>query len=237
MQKPFEKFFTPEGSLIRYIVGTAALTVLIQAVYDLAKEKYSHRGVWGTATILILLIISAVVIETLQKRLLARKMRPQEQPITPHKGLILLVSPGNTEVPRIAIEHHQGTLLHCWLIPSEQSLSTADELVKEIHQRWPEVRVHDVQRNLVDPEAVESTWRVVERIYAVDGPEVGLAEADIVADITGGLKPMTAGVALACASPHRNMQYVKTVKRDEHGKPIAGAPRVAVLITTPQTQS
>ena len=142
MQKPFERFFTPEGSLIRYIVGTAALTVLIQAVYDLVKEKYSQSGVWMTVAILVLLIVSAAVIEIVQKRLLARKMRPQEQPITPHKGLILLVSPGNTEVPRIAIEHHLDTLLHCWLIPSEQSLSTADELVQEIHQRWPGIRVH-----------------------------------------------------------------------------------------------
>lgn len=235
MQKTFAKFFTPEGSLLRYIVGTAALTVLIQAFYDWVKGNFSQSGVWLAVALLVLLIALIVLIETLQKHMLARKIRPQEQPITPHKGLILLISPGNMEVPRIAIEHHEGALLHCWLIPSQQSLSTADELVKEIHQRWPEVQVHEVQQNIVDPERVESTWKVVERIYSVDGPEVGLAETDIVADITGGLKPMTAGVALACASPQRNMQYVKTVKRDERGNPVPGAPRLAVLITTPQT--
>lgn len=228
-------FFSPERSAARYIIGTATLTVAIQIVYDLAKEPF---GLLGGVALAALLIVVVVLILLLDLRLTRRRrMAPVARPVTPHKGLILLISPGNLEVPLQSIQHHQGVLQHCWLIASQghgedclASQRTAAELAAQIRQRWPGVAVHYGSDFQVDPDDVGSAWRLVDQIYA-SAAEYQLTVQDILADITGGLKPMTAGMALACLAPERDMQYMRTM-RDQSGNPQRGASLTPVHIST-----
>jgi hypothetical protein len=223
-------FFSPERSLVRYIVGTAALTVLVQFFYDLSKEFFGTAGAALLALVLIFIVVGIFWWDYRQTTRGAT-LRPREKPITPHKGLILLISPGKKELPLTAIEHHLESLKYCWLVASQGSLDTAKDLEVEISRRHPEIKVFDARDTMVDPENIESTYDVVNRIYEVMTPSLGLKESEIVADITGGQKPMTAGMALACSTPIRKMQYMKTL-RDKDGEPIRGAMPLPVLINT-----
>jgi hypothetical protein len=235
MGKPLD-FFSPERSMIRFIIGTAALTVAIQIVYDLVKERSGLIGGIGLALLLILAMLSMLWLDA---RLITRRaLKPEEHPITPHKGLILMISPHNTFVPLESIRHHQQALEQCWLIASQgegedskASQDTAEELAKIIHEKWPGVQVHFGSDYQVDPDNIESTWQMVTKIFDRLAGERSLGEKDVVADITGGLKPMTAGMALACSHPERAMQYMKS-ERGEHGDPLRNTPLMAVQIST-----
>jgi len=232
MRHLLDDFFAPERSLLRYVIGTAALTVIIQLLYDMAKESYGVSGAAILVGALLLIVIMIVWLDVRRAKIAARNMKLTEEPVTPHRGLIMLISPGNLEVPRIALEAHVGRLEHCWLIATSQSLATAYDVAKEISKHWPGIQIHDIQKTLVaNPESVENTWRIVEHIYSQEAPALELDETDIVADITGGLKPMTAGMALACRVPTRKMQYIQT-PRDKDGQVIPQAPRYPVLLAT-----
>jgi hypothetical protein len=211
-------FLSPDRSIIRYVVGTAALTVAIQFLYDLSKETFALSGATALAAVLIALVLLMFWWDV-RRAQQGSEIVPKMKPIDPHRGLILLVSPGNLEVPLKAIEHHQERLEHCWLLASNVSLSTADELVRIVHQRWPQVEIVNDKNRLVDPEDLESTWQRVREIYTKLGPEVNLSAGDIIADITGGTKPMTAGMAFACLDPDRDMEYMYVPRNPEDGTP------------------
>ena len=227
--KTLLEFVNPERSFLRYMIGTAALTVVVQILYDLAKTPCGILG----GIILALLLIGVVglllwIDQRNRERITGLKL--EDVPINPHPGLIMMISPHNKDVPLKVIEHHQLALKHCWLVATKDSLDTAIELAADIRHRWPSIRVHDAEPgDLVDPDYSQGTWQRVENIY-VEAREWGLKEDDIVADITGGLKPMTAGMAIACLPRNRPMQYLKTI-RDEEGKPIPDAPTVVMKIS------
>ncbi len=129
---------------------------------------------------------------------------------TPAHGLILLISPRRS-TERLedmasyqAILYHLRQLTHCWLIATTGeggSLATAQELVRY----FPHVKSTIWQ--VFDPTHVDETFALVEHIYTTDIPAAGLTAAIVIADITGGSKPMTAGMVLACGS-QRTMQYM-----------------------------
>jgi len=226
--KSLKDFFNPERSLLYFFLGTAALTIFIQIVYDIFKEYLGLWGGIGLAVLLVLILLSIIYIE---RRWLRKVMQPiQDLGIDSHPGLILLISPKNTEVPLRSVTHHASKLKYCWLIATSQSLATAQEVKAAINNRFPNVIVNNPDDCLVDPENIESTFNKVDLIFHLGTKDYGLPENEIVADITGGLKPMTAGMALACFTLDRKMQYMKTL-RDEYGDPLKGESPIPVQIT------
>ena len=204
-------FLSPERSIIRYVVGTAALTVVIQAIYDGLTARFNLLGAALLGAILVAAVLFMLWLD-------ARRARPPEldariEPSQPHLGLILMVSPNNTEVPLQLIEHHASILQQLWLVSTEDSLETADKLVGIVHSAWPEVIVHPTDEFLVDTKDPRSTWETIRRIYE----HSDLPSEAIIADITGGNKTMTAGMSIACISPARDMQYLYTPKRKPDG--------------------
>lgn len=227
--KSLLEFLSPERSILRYMIGTATLTVVVQILYDLAKEPF---GIYGGLALALLLISIVWLILWIDQRIQDKRTRLklEDVPIKAHPGLIVMVSPQNKDVPLKVVAHHQPALRHCWLVATKDSLQTAIELAAEIRRNWPAVQVHDAElSNLVDPDYSQGTWQRVENIYA-QARELGLKEEDIVSDITGGLKPMTAGMAIACLPRNRPLQYLKTV-RDKDGRPIPDAPTVVMKIS------
>ncbi len=235
-QRFLADFVTPGRSLLRFIVGTAALTVLVQLIYDLAR---AGLGFWGSAGVvgsLILLILLIVVIELRRERSL--RLALEEGSIRPRRGLILLVSSENRAVLEQAVRAHAGTLRHCWLLAtagnsqaSQTSRAAAAEFYNFLESQHPEVQVYYGPDYEVDPFELTSTWQVVDGIFTGRAQELGLREVDLIADITGGTKPMTAGAALACGAPDRDMQYMQ-VSRDSNGEPVPGAELVPVQFNT-----
>ena len=130
--------------------------------------------------------------------------------------LIVLVSRPESAI--FAINYHfltQGTLEQVWLIPSDDSVveifgsSTRDRIskIREHCQglekqagRSLQVEVHAAG---VCPADAQDTFDVVNRIYRRSSypPEA------IIADFTGGTKPMAVGVIMACLPAGRELQY------------------------------
>jgi len=134
------------------------------------------------------------------------------QPPPPTQGLILLVSPLRSNDPLHmlstyqAIDYHRPSLLHCWLIATSGlsgSLATADALT----QHFGNYRLHCTVHTISNGADAAETLKLVAWIYLQIAQEAALAQADVIADITGGTKAMAAGMVLACGTS-RPMQYM-----------------------------
>jgi hypothetical protein len=132
------------------------------------------------------------------------------------RGLVLLVS--KPASARFAVQYHllQKTLERVWLVPSnniesdkfgegtqplaEQIKTECEELARQ-HGRDIEVIIH---RAGVSPGDSQDTFDYVNRLFRNGGFE----PREIIADFTGGTKPMSVGMIMACLPSQRELQYV-----------------------------
>jgi hypothetical protein len=223
-----------------FCLGVLFLSVASNWVYDLARNPaglFSAHSV-GIAIALAIMLGSAYGLYARNQRKILERVAIQadftESATVPRReGLIWLLSPGSVEHPAFAILHHYGkevphTLEHCWLILTKGDRSV-QEALEALEDRLREtntvVRLHPVHIPRPD---VESTYRAVDRIYQEELVDKGLVPEQVIADITGGLKPMTTGMALACLLRDLDIEYVET-ERDEWGRPIDGTQRVVIV--------
>jgi hypothetical protein len=87
----------------------------------------------------------------------------------------------------------------------------------------------------------QSTYRAVREIFEREVAEVGLTADDVIADITSGTKPLTAGMVLAALTCGGALEYVQS-QRDAGGRVIDGTQQVVLLdmdfyLTVAQTAS
>lgn len=152
----------------------------------------------------------------------------EQSAVEPHRGLVWLLSPGAIEHLLFAVRQHLPRLLRVWII------MTGDPAVQ---QRLGEFRATVVKEGwsvAVEPVEIEQpdlacTLAAVEAIYQERVPAAGLAPEDVIADITGGLKPMTSGMTLACYVHGWPLEYV-SASRDFRGEPRSGGDKVLVSV-------
>lgn len=171
-----------------------------------------------TIAFISVLVSVGSVYFALRSRNKATKMNVNEE-LKPAKkiGLILLVGPSKGSAPA-AINYHIPDLKVCWLIGTTESLNTIQSLI----QAYPQVSFIWGEKYLVNPDEIASTFQIVSNILTKEILAHGMNLNEIIGDITGGLKPMSAGVSLACSNSRCNMQYMKA-PRDENGYIIRGA--------------
>jgi hypothetical protein len=100
------------------------------------------------------------------------------------------------------------TLERVWLITTKD----ADQTASELKQQYEKERLSVTIVPLNDPWDLLTSRDVVEGIYR---ERLGvLTEPDVIADFTGGTKPMTVGMIFACMSPSRTMEYVPATYGD-----------------------
>ncbi len=133
------------------------------------------------------------------------------------RGLILLVS--RKESAMHAIQYHlqdRGPLESVWLVPSngreedKYGAPTLDEAEaikierKNLAQaRGCHLRV-EIHEMGVSPGDAQDTFDYVNRIFR----RGGFKPSEIIADFTGGTKPMTVGMVMACLPRDRELEYV-----------------------------
>jgi hypothetical protein len=133
------------------------------------------------------------------------------------RGLILLVS--NKESALFAVRYHfeeLKTLEKVWLLPSNgseadmfgpSSGAIAGEIKRECEAlalaagRALEVVIHP---SGVSPADSQDTFDYVRRIFRGGEYEPG----ELIADFTGGTKPMSVGMIMACLPSERELEYV-----------------------------
>jgi hypothetical protein len=222
----FALFFDPRVPIL-FILGSVVLAVVGNGVYDLLL-KWRGETVPAIGGIVISAVLIFIVITFGFWALLRRWTRdvltvvPSEQQAEPHAGLILSVGPDPKAAARKIIEWHMQnhTLRHCWMIVSPQV---------EDSQHFRDLRFwlleHNVEPHTLrvsDPELADLSYDAVRQ--AVEDARRKLDGAPFIVDITGGLKPMTAGAVLACRDFGVAMQYLKA-QRDKDGKPIPAKSR------------
>lgn len=134
----------------------------------------------------------------------------------PRRGVILLVSNPNSVMH--SIKYHfldNRGLQFIWLIPSndeeqEKFGPPSIALAQEIKQQCKslakaqggvlEVSICDP----VSPADAQDTFECVNRIFRISD----LKAHEIIADFTGGTKPMTVGMIMACLPRERELEYV-----------------------------
>jgi hypothetical protein len=150
---------------------------------------------------------------------------PEDQRPSKHRGLIVLVGtgrPGEDPMQQsagIAITYHQPVLKTCWLIATAGeggSLPVAQKLEEQC--RLAGIQPHVLA--VADPFSVQESYDLVVHIYTQEVSKASLTEDQVIADFTGAVKPMSAGMILACGET-RPMQYMYGRK-----KGIASVPRL-----------
>jgi len=145
---------------------------------------------------------------------------PEEERPPCFPGLIVLVGVGRRDVKPEKLSHNSAIEYHldceeaggepvrvCWLIATggvKGSVPVAREVRKRYESRCDKVIVHALN----SPFDVQEAYLLVRRIYTEEAAEHGLAPEQVIADFTGGTKPMTAGMVLACRDGRRPMQYM-----------------------------
>jgi hypothetical protein len=144
----------------------------------------------------------------------------------------------NLEPAFRALEFHYraGTLRECWMIgtPDESrpdgQLTKGSAWLSEVLKRWfnyvyPQHQVRFPAVYEVGPRDYIRLWNTVDTIFQ-NGP---YRPDSVICDITGGLKLMSVGAALACMAEERTMQYMAT-DRDAKGEPIPRGELAPVLV-------
>jgi len=138
-----------------------------------------------------------------------------------------------------AIRYHLqgGALRDCWLITTPAgdaadeflgSAATVD-VVEAFVRRLPggqHVSLHTGPAYAAAPTAYDAIYEIVDRIFRKDAP---YRPSHVIADVTGGTKLMTIGIALACLAPGRKMEYMSG-DRDWKGEPVPAGQLTPVLV-------
>jgi uncharacterized membrane protein YuzA (DUF378 family) len=224
-----------------FVVGAVLLGVVSNATYELIKAWISGDDKTVTvvpyvfvvgAGLLLLLLLSVSVFNALRQRF-GQKLQIDE--VKPRQGLVVLVSQGQIEkIPALAaIQFHQSRLAHCWLIapprPAQENVAqaaisgqssgkNAEDLMAMFAKATFKMHlVNRLEDKEVDADDPASVVAAIESVYR-QASALKLPNKEMIADITGGTKPMTAAMALACTKANRDMEYLLPRKKDEGGR-------------------
>jgi hypothetical protein len=221
--------------IVAFVLGVTALGVFANFVYGgvAAPESLTWAGALRVLSAVVVLVGLAYAAYRYDLRLAWQSQRfaIDEKRLAPrHPGLIWLLSPGGLELPQFAIRHHltaQGgePLRHCWLLISPGAQEAFERLSGRVAELGYAVDLHPVR---VTAGTIEAAYRAVDQIYTTEAGAAQLRPEQIVADLTGGLKPMTAGMVLACLPHGHALEYIES-DRDDAGRPIDGTQR-AILV-------
>lgn len=140
----------------------------------------------------------------------------------PGQGLILMVTHAPTM--RKALDYHAATLKHLWLIVTPEMESAANELREFARQK--QISCHTEE--LAESFDANGCYRLVKRIYEEQVFELRLPRSAVIADMTGGTKPMTAGIVLACSNLGARLEHVPAYFAD--GKALVPLDPIEIIL-------
>ncbi|NPA76404.1 MAG: TIGR02710 family CRISPR-associated protein [Candidatus Diapherotrites archaeon] len=132
---------------------------------------------------------------------------------------VLIATVGYTEEPLqySIVEHEPQGLL---LLASQDSLETAASVRRAFSDLRSQILVIEDAEDLIE------AFRAARKAYA----RAKQWEAKVViADLSGGTKPMTAGTALALSGLGVTFSYVGGLERDQRGRVVTGSERLRLL--------
>ena len=217
--------------LAAFILGLIVANTLAQLVYELLMAPKTWSTLWRPALAIFVMTGVAYLLYR-RDRQRARTMHvvvDENRLAPPHPGIIWLFGPGRFDHLLFALEHHQkgGGASHCWLVMqnTEPVQRTYSQLIQQLNAKGLKTQLHPIY--IPQLEAGDA-YQAVRRVFEEEAPKVGLKPEEVIADITGGLKPLTAGMILAAITLDRELEYVES-ERDHQGEPIPGTLRVVLI--------
>lgn len=224
--------------LLAFALGVIAIGVFSNLLFTLLLELPRARWLGFGLVLLLVVTLVGLAFGAYRRDLVVVRRRgaldarfDERRIVPPHQGLIWLLSRGNLDLPMIAICHHHagegssGHLRHCWVVLTPGAQDQFAQLQARIEEVGLDVRLHPVQ---LDKTTIEATYRAVDGIYQGAG-EVEMSPEQIVADLTGGLKTMTAGMVMACLPRGRALEYIESTRDPVTGEPIKDT-QVPILV-------
>jgi hypothetical protein len=216
-----------------FALGLLVVGILSNLVYDLLVAPESViNGLWRPVAGALIFTGIAYFLFWRDQRRRNVVVSVDESRLAPaHAGLIWLLGP-QMEHLLLALDHHRqgGGAAHCWLVMQarQETVQKAyDELSSQIlAKNWP-IRLHPVYIDHLDAQAA---YQAVQTIFTREAGEEGLTQDQLIADITGGVKPLTAGMILAALTVGGALEYVES-ERDDKGQAIEGTQRVVLVDT------
>ena len=77
----------------------------------------------------------------------------------------------------------------------------------------------------------QGCYQTVLNIYREEAPRHNFAPQEVIADITGGTKPMSLGMTVACLEGNYPMEHVPTAF-DATGRPTGPLPPIQIVVKT-----
>lgn len=149
----------------------------------------------------------------------------------PHDGLIWFLGPGRFDHLLFALKHHLkgGGARHCWLVMQNTELvrQAFSQLSQQLLEEGVPTHLHPVY---IEELEVQAAYQAVRTIFTREAKEEGLVSSQVIADITGGTKPLTAGMVLAALTTDQDIEYIES-ERNEQGAPIPNTQRVVLVDT------
>lgn len=206
--------------------GPTMSAVLLASLINVLTSSLFEAGAWLAWSFVAVLAAAAIVFVLYYNRRYNRWIRnlgpiADIDPPPQYPGLIVLYS--RKETALAALEHHSPALKHCWLIVTPEMQASAGETIAQ----FPAVRFSALSiSNLYNAQAC---YEIVRHIYQQGVGNMGLRPEQVIADITGGTKPMTMGMIVACLEGGFAIEHVPT-KYDSNGNPQGPLPPIEIRV-------
>jgi hypothetical protein len=209
-------FLTSPGPGWRGVLVPQMLALVFSILSTLIGIVTQNSIPWLIASMAVMVLILWGVFAT-RRRSKPLELVPKWQQPNTYPGLIVIVGPGRPEgkpqdqSARDAIQYHMSPvagsgLRHCWMITpanNQRALQVASDLKEWCQSVGVDADVLPVN----DSFDLKETYDLVRRVRSKEAAKVGLDAWQVIADFTGGTKPMGAGVVLACGQEWP-MQYM-----------------------------
>jgi hypothetical protein len=218
--------------IVAFVLGVVAVGVLSNFVFSVTFDPATFVMDRTARTLIVVgafvLLAYAAYCYDLRQAWRTRKITAtfdERRRAKPHAGLIWLLSPRDIEAPLFAIRYHHvegsAVLQHCWVLISPGATAAYDRLAARVEEVGYKVELHPVA---LSGETIEATYQAIDHIYGAEAERAGLQADQIIADLTGGLKTMTAGMVMACLPHGRQLEYIES-DRDAQGEVIKDSQR------------
>jgi len=218
-----------------FALGLLVVGLLGDLTYDLLTAPADSLSIAWRPLVAALILTGLAYLLYRQDRQRGRAVRAvvdESRLAPPHTGLIWLFGPGQFEHLLFALNHHRqgGGAAHCWLVMqnTEPVRETYNQLSQQLLEQGMPTRLHPIYIQQLD---VQATYQAVRVVLEREAAEEGLRSDQVIADVTGGTKPLTAGMVLAAITIGSALEYVES-DRDAEGRPIPGTLRVVLVDTT-----
>lgn len=139
------------------------------------------------------------------------------------EGLVFLYT--NEAALREALGYHRPVLKQCWLVVTPEMQTAAANVISQVKE------VQFAVKPISDLYNTRACYDTANHIFEREASLHKIPLSRVMADITGGTKPMTVGLLLACVKHGVAVEHVPAVYDEITHKPTGTLPPIAIELT------